>query len=67
MMYRSLGGLCLLIFASSLASASANLRAHARIHASKPSNFDYMVLASMADSPHLLAMSAYRSPQLAAE
>jgi hypothetical protein len=26
-----------------------------------PSNFDYLVLASIADSPHFLAMSGYRS------
>jgi hypothetical protein len=25
-----------------------------------PSKFDFMVLASMADSPHLLAMAGYR-------
>jgi hypothetical protein len=27
-----------------------------------PSNFDYLVLASIADSPRLLSMAVYRSP-----
>jgi hypothetical protein len=50
------------IFASCLAAASA-APADARACASVdgPSNFDYLVLASIADSPHLLAMAGYRS------
>lgn len=58
---RTFVGLYLLICASSLASASANPHPHARADPVHPSNFDYLVLASMADSPHLLAMSGYRS------
>src|SRR5258708_40267876 len=51
------------IFASCLAAASAApLDAHACSSAvNGPSNFDYLVLASLADSPHLLAMAGYRS------
>jgi len=50
------------IFASFLAAASAapsDVRACASVNG--PSNFDYLVLASIADSPHLLAMAGYRS------
>lgn len=50
------------ILASCLAAASevaANSRACADLGG--PSNFDYLVLASIADSPHLLAMAGYRS------
>jgi hypothetical protein len=50
------------IFVSCLAAASAapsNARACASVNG--PSNFDYLVLASIADSPHLLAMAGYRS------
>ena len=50
------------IFASCLAAASAaasDARSCASVNG--PSNFDYLVLASMADSPHLLAMAGYRS------
>ena len=51
------------IFASCLAAASAApLDARASSSAvNGPSNFDYLVLASLADSPHLLAMAGYRS------
>ena len=51
------------IFAGCLAAASAvPLDARASPSAVKgPSNFDYLVLASLADSPHLLAMAGYRS------
>jgi hypothetical protein len=50
------------IFVSCLAAASAapsDARACASVNG--PSNFDYLVLASIADSPHLLAMAGYRS------
>jgi len=50
------------IFASCLVSASdgaAGLCACA--DAGSPSNFDYLVLASLADSPRLLAMASYRT------
>jgi beta-phosphoglucomutase-like phosphatase (HAD superfamily) len=49
-------------FASCLVAASAapsNARACASVNG--PSKLDYLVLASIADSPHLLAMSGYRS------
>ena len=49
------------IFASWLAVASAVPSARACASADGPSNFDYLVLASIADSPHLLAMAGYRS------
>jgi len=51
------------IFAGCLAAASAvPLDARASPSVAKgPSNFDYLVLASLADSPHLLAMAGYRS------
>jgi hypothetical protein len=29
-----------------------------------PTNFDYLVLASIADSPHFLAMAGYRTAAL---
>jgi hypothetical protein len=48
------------MFASSLTAASANWRAHPRVHPARPSNFDYLVLASIADSPHVLTMASYR-------
>jgi hypothetical protein len=50
------------VFASCLAAAAddaANSRACTDLGG--PSNFDYLVLASIADSPHLLAMAGYRS------
>jgi hypothetical protein len=50
------------IFASCLAAASAAPpSARACGAAEGPSNFDYLVLASIADSPQLLAMAGYRS------
>jgi len=55
----AVAGVCLAIIASSAWPASANHRPHARVHPRHPSNFDYLVLASMADSPHLLAMASY--------
>jgi hypothetical protein len=50
------------IFASCLAATSgvpSDARACASVDG--PSNFDYLVLASIADSPNLLAMAGYRS------
>ena len=47
------------ILASCLAAASA-AASDARTSVNGPSNFDYLVLASIADSPHLLAMAGYR-------
>src|SRR5260370_35463189 len=51
------------IFASCLAAASAApLDARACSSAANgPSNFDSLVLASLADSPHLLALAGYHS------
>ena len=50
------------IFASCLAAASDDApRARAYADLSGPTNFDYVVLASIADSPHFLAMAGYRS------
>jgi len=34
---------------------------HSCAHPGGPSKLDYMVLASIADSPHLLAMASYRT------
>lgn len=52
----------IVVLASSLAAATVN-PAGARACAGRqgPSNFDYLVLASIADSPNLLAMAGYRS------
>jgi len=52
------------IFASYFAAASdavPHLRACADFTASTPTNFDYLVLASFADSPRFLAMASYHS------
>jgi hypothetical protein len=50
------------IFAGCLTTASAAPPyQHSCAGPGGPSNFDYLVLASMADSPHLLAMAGYRS------
>ena len=50
------------IFASCLAAASHGASS-SRVCAGLvgPTNFDYLVLASIADSPRLLAMAGYRS------
>src|ERR1700736_3215884 len=53
--------LCAVIFASCLATASddtSSSRACAAL--TGPTNFDYLVLASIADSPRFLAMAGYR-------
>ncbi|HWJ36595.1 MAG TPA: hypothetical protein VNR70_15115 [Steroidobacteraceae bacterium] len=44
------------------ASAGAPAAVPSNGHAGCPSNFDYLVLASLADSSSLLAMSAFREP-----
>jgi hypothetical protein len=50
------------IFASCLAAASVDYSSpHVCAAHNRPSNFDYLVLASIADSPHLPAMASYRS------
>jgi hypothetical protein len=50
------------IFASCLAAASDNGSSpRAVADLGGPSNFDYMVLASFADSPRLFSMAGYRS------
>jgi hypothetical protein len=59
---RTLFVLCAVIFASCLAAASdgaSNSRACARFGGA--TNFDFLVLASIADSPRFLAMAGYRS------
>jgi hypothetical protein len=51
------------VFASCLAAASDDVP-HVRTYAAEvtaPTNFDYLVLASFADSPRFLAMAGYRS------
>jgi hypothetical protein len=55
-------GIPVVVFASCLAAAladSSSPRAGAGLNG--PSNFDYLVLASIADSPHLAAMAGYHS------
>jgi hypothetical protein len=50
-----------LILASCFAAASASSSNTPGCHGRpKLSNFDYLVLASIADSPHLPAMASYR-------
>jgi hypothetical protein len=50
------------VFASCLAAVSANSSSpQERAGVDGPSNFDYLVLASIADSPNLAAMAGYRS------
>ncbi len=59
---RILFALSTVVFASCLAAASddvPHLRACADFTA--PTNFDYLVLASFADSPRFLAMAGYHS------
>jgi hypothetical protein len=60
---RILFGTLAAMFGNCLAAASDDasaLRACADVGG--PSNFDYLVLASIADSPRLLSMAVYRSP-----
>lgn len=50
------------VVASCLAEAWADSSSsHPCTRLNGPSNFDYLVLASMADSPNLAAMAGYRS------
>jgi len=51
------------IFAGCLAAASGGPGLHECADQSQPSKLDYLVLASIADSPHLLAMASYRPTQ----
>jgi hypothetical protein len=53
-------GLFVPVFAGSFAPASAGPQALTQVHRARPSNFDYLVLASIADSPHILTMASYR-------
>ena len=59
--------LCAVVFASCLAAASENAPSpracpdRACPDLGSPTNFDYLVLASIADSPRFLAMAGYRS------
>jgi hypothetical protein len=51
-----------LMFAGCFAAASDDASsASAYSNAGSPTNFDYLVLASIADSPHLFSMAGYRS------
>jgi hypothetical protein len=55
------------ILASCLAAASdVPSESHACAAAGTPSNFDYLVLSSIADAPHMLSLAGYRSPAAAA-
>jgi hypothetical protein len=54
--------LCAVVFASCLAAASEKASSsRACPDLGSPTNFDYLVLASIADSPRFLAMAGYRS------
>ncbi|MGC1520077.1 MAG: hypothetical protein WA803_00945 [Steroidobacteraceae bacterium] len=48
------------VFATCLLAASAGSTARACPGRAGPSKLDYLILASIADSPHLLPMAAYR-------
>lgn len=48
------------VLASCVLAASAGSTARACPERAGPSKLDYLVLASIADSPHLLPMAAYR-------
>jgi hypothetical protein len=51
-----------LMFAGCFAVASDDASSSsARSSSGTPTNFDYLVLASIADSPHLFTMAGYRS------
>jgi hypothetical protein len=52
--------LCAVILASGIATADDAASPHCA-GAATPSKIDYMVLASMADSPHLLSMAGFQS------
>jgi hypothetical protein len=57
-------GLTAVIFAGCLAASVSSTHAcptaRSSSNARSPSNFDYLVLASIADSPRLATMAAYR-------
>lgn len=56
-----IGSLSAMLLTSCLAAASNGPAARSpAADVSQPSHLDYMMLASMADSPHLMAMAAYR-------
>jgi hypothetical protein len=57
---RLLLGSSALLLASCLAAAADEAGSRAHAAAQGPSKFDFIVFASMADSPHLLAMAGYR-------
>jgi hypothetical protein len=60
---RIIFGLLAAICGSCLAAASDDApRLRACADLGSPSNFDYLVLASIADSRRLLSMAVYRSP-----
>jgi hypothetical protein len=48
------------VFVSCLAASAGSSAALGCPGRAGPSKLDYLVLASIADSPHLLAMAAYR-------
>jgi hypothetical protein len=55
-------GLCAAIFAAYMAAASAGGSGWRKCADQRvPTNFDYLVLASMADSRHPLAMASYQT------
>jgi hypothetical protein len=56
-------GVAVVCFTGCLAAASAS-STHACPTVRSPSNFDYLVLASIADSPRLPAMAGYRTHDL---
>jgi hypothetical protein len=51
-----------LSFAGVLSAASVEI-ASPRGAAAAPSSFDYLVLASLADSQHPISMASYRAPR----
>ena len=56
-----MGFLSALLLTSCLAAASNGPAAGSpAADVNRPSHLDYVMLASLADSPHLLAMAAYR-------
>jgi hypothetical protein len=57
---RTFIAISMLVFTSCLAAASAGSAARACPGLAGPSKLDYLVLASIADSPQLLSMAGYR-------
>jgi hypothetical protein len=51
-----------LLFATCFAKRSTE-DADSRLASARPSKLDYLVLASMADSPHWLGLAEYRAPR----